>query len=51
MDLVKPLEEPPEVPEGDDQVAAEGAEDTEVVTVVDLEDAPELDEVDYEPDA
>lgn len=44
--MTKPLEEPPEVEEGDDSVNKPA--DAEIVTVVDFEDADELEEDDVE---
>ena len=51
---MKPLDSPPAEPEGDDQEARTEEDEVEIVTLVDFEDAPELDEPDYdddEPDA
>ena len=46
--MSKPLEEPPEVEEGDDSVNK--PPETEIVTVVDFEDADDLEEEDVEDD-
>ena len=51
---MRPFEKPPPG-EGNDQAAKQGAEDTEIVTIVDLGEARKLDEDDAgdddEPDA
>lgn len=47
---MKPLEKPPDTPEGDDSKVEGPDEVAEIVAVVDLEDTRELDEEDADDD-
>jgi hypothetical protein len=47
---MEPLEQPPATEEGDDSEVATPDDVPEIVAVVDIQDAPDLDEDDYTDD-